>query len=49
MRPTSVPEEEEEEEEWIDPVWKPGIGDDGGELNMVQKLYVFYKCPIGKP
>ena len=25
--------------------FQPGLGDDGGNLNLVQKLYVFYKCP----
>ena len=25
--------------------FQPGLGDDGGNLNLMQKLYVFYKCP----
>ena len=28
--------------------FQPGLGDDGGSLNPLQKIYVFYKCPIVK-
>ena len=28
--------------------FQPGLGDDGGDLNWAQKIYVFYKCPIIK-
>ena len=27
---------------------QPGLGDDGGDLNPFQKLYVFYRAPIVK-
>ena len=25
--------------------FQPGLGDDGGDLNWAQKMFVFYKCP----
>lgn len=28
--------------------YQPGLGDDGGDLNLYQKVFVFYKCPIVK-
>ena len=28
--------------------FQPGLGDNGGSLNPLQKVYVFYKCPIVK-
>ena len=29
-------------------IFQPGLGDDGGELGVFQKLYVFYRTPIVK-
>ena len=29
-------------------IFQPGLGDDGGDLGVFQKLYVFYRTPIVK-
>ena len=29
-------------------IFKPGLGDDGGSLNPLQKIFVFYKAPVVK-
>ena len=29
-------------------IFQPGLGDDGGSLNPMQKIFVFYRAPIVK-